>query len=479
MMTCENEETSGRGGELMEVDIADASNGCMTEIRENGLLLWPVLPQEGGEGLPYAPVNWPDPGDIWGWRVGRRVAASGYYLDRYLYLPFRFQKSRRKKDGFASKLSVEQFVRARFPETDVYAFFSSFSWKIPSKQAYLLKDEHGSFRIRSEEMAELSPSDSLPAAVGCKAGNSLCSSLMENQMSSPVAQSCDVCCSEPGFCRDCCCILCCKTIDLAFGGYSFIRCETTVHDDLICGHVAHINCALRSYMAGTVGGSIGLDTEYYCRRCDSKTDLTKHVTELLKTCETIESQDDIDKVLSVGVCLLRGSQKQGSQKLLNRIESILQKLKVGTALEDVWKLEVDAVPVPTGQLDHVNFSSTDEGEENLINQNEYLKLEEEVAQVLQQLKMSQEYEFSIAQGKLHAQKDHLFSIYQQVSKEKLELLRSSSSMDQDILLRSIAAGEEHIKRALRKLREMEKVANGFGKIPKELIREHFDLDPKD
>lgn len=147
-------------------------------------------------------------------------------------------------------------------------------------------------------------------------------------MSPAATHSCDVCCSEPGFCRECCCILCCKPIDLAFGGYSFIRCEAAVHDNLICGHAAHVNCALRSYMAGTVGGSVGLDTEYYCRRCDTRTDLTKHVLSLLKNCESIVSEDDIDKMLCVGVCLLRGSHKKDSQRLLNRIESVLQKASI-------------------------------------------------------------------------------------------------------------------------------------------------------
>lgn len=45
---------------------------------------------------------------------------------------------------------------------------------------------------------------------------------------------------------------------------------------LICGHVAHfLEFALRSYMAGTVGRSVGLDAEYYCR------DVTKKKTDLM------------------------------------------------------------------------------------------------------------------------------------------------------------------------------------------------------
>ncbi|KAK9671940.1 hypothetical protein RND81_12G065400 [Saponaria officinalis] len=355
-MTGENEEHSKRGEYLMEIDAADASNGCVSQIKENGLLLWPVLPQTVGKGLPYAPVDWPSPGDIWGWRVGKRLASSGYYLDRYLYLPIRLQRSRRKRDGFASKLSVGSYLRSKFPDSDVNAFFSSFSWKIPSKQAYLLKDELGSFGILSEEMLEQSPSDPVCGEPVCKAGNKYCSSVVKEEQSPlSVTQSCDVCCSEPGFCRDCCCILCCNTIDLAFGGYSFIRCgATSVGDGSICGHAAHVNCALRSYMAGIVGGSVGLDTEYYCRRCDSRMDLTEHVKALLKTCESIGSRDDIEKILNVGSCILRGSQKIGSQKLLQHIQLVLHKLlNTESELKDVWKAEVDVedVPVITGDLD--------------------------------------------------------------------------------------------------------------------------------
>ncbi|KAJ8444247.1 hypothetical protein Cgig2_024573 [Carnegiea gigantea] len=497
-MTCQNEDASERGGELMEVGI-DASNDCVTEIRENDLLLWPVLPQESGEGLPYAPVNLPSPGDIWGWRVGRRVAASGFYLDRYLYLPPRFQKSRRKRDGFASRLSVEQYVQARFPGIDVNAFFSSFSWKIPSKQAYLSKDGHGSIHISAEEMAEQSPADSLSGTAVCKAGNRFCSSLSEEEMSSSAAtQSCDVCCGESCFCRDCCCILCCNTIEIGFGGYSFIRCQATDHGGLICGHAAHINCALRSYMAGTVGGSVGLDTEYYCRRCDTRTDLTEHVTRLLKTCESIESRNDIERILTVGTCLLRGSQKRGSQKLLNHIELALQKasmlphfissilssdlmmfflqLKDGSNLDDVWKTEAGVITVTTGRLDHLNTPPLKFGDDNIALEHEHQKLEGEIDRVLRELRKSQEHEYTIAQERLHAQKDYIFSLYQQVYKDKSDLKEHAPPADRDALISSIAAKEESIKCELRKLKDMKKVAKGFGKIPKDILKEHFDVD---
>lgn len=455
-MTCQNDEASERGGEVMEIDISNANNGCIREIRENGLLLWPVLPQESGEGLPYAPVDWPSPGDIWGWRVGKRIAASGFYLDRYLYLPLRFQKSRRKRDGFASRLSVEHFVQARFPGVDVNAFFSSFSWKIPSKQAYLSKDEHGSIRLPSEEMVEQSPSDSLSGTAVCKAGNRFCSSLSEEEISSSEAtQSCDVCCSESSFCRECCCILCCNTIDLAFGGYSFIRCGATAHDGLICGHAAHINCALRSYMAGTVGGSVGLDTEYYCRRCDTRTDLTEHVRRLLKTCESVQSRNDIEMMLNVGACLLRGSQKRGSQRLLNHIESAFQKLKDGSNLDDVWKTEV-GVTAPTGKLDHFNNPPPEIEEDNLSRENEHDKLEGEIDQVLRELRKSQEVEYRIAEERLYAQKDYLCRLSQQMAEEKSELKRHTQPAERDALLSSIVLKEESIQFELRKLKDIDR-----------------------
>ncbi|XP_074304474.1 uncharacterized protein LOC141639195 isoform X2 [Silene latifolia] len=486
-MTCENEEVLKHGEELMEIDTDDANNGCITRIQENGLLLWPVLPQEEGEGLPFAPVDWPSPGDVWGWRVGKRLAASGFYLDRYLYLPIRFQKARRKRDGFASKLSVEHYVRSKFPGKDVNAFFSSFSWKIPSKQAYLLKglkDEHGSLHVSYEDMTEQSPSNSMSGITVCKAGNRYCSSVVKEEVSPfSATQSCDVCCSELGFCRECCCILCCNTIDLSFGGYSFIRCEAIVGDGLKCGHAAHVNCALRSYMAGTVGGSVGLDTEYYCRRCDSRTDLTDHVSSFLRTCESIGSRDDVEKILNVGFCILRGSQKKGSQKLLNHIESVLQKLKSESELKEIWKADVDIDVLPDstvpGKLDDMNHTFPGIGENNFQHENEYLKLDDEIDGVLNELRKAQEQEFRIAQEKLLAQKDNIRGIYKCIQEDKKELIQPTPSTNCDELVSSILVREEFLRLEFIKLKEMEKIGNGFGRTPKTLLKEHFDIDLED
>lgn len=177
-----------------------------------------------------------------------------------------------------------------------------------------------------EEIVEDLGSDSPIGSLACKAGNKKCRSLVEASNFPSEAMACDVCCSEPGFCRDCCCILCCKTTNSAYGGFSFIRCEAMISNGIICGHMAHIECALRSYMAGTVGGSIGLDAEYYCRRCDKRTELVSHVTKLFRSCESIDSRDAVEKILSVGACVLRGSQKTSAKGLLRRIEFAMSKV---------------------------------------------------------------------------------------------------------------------------------------------------------
>ncbi|GAB2294858.1 hypothetical protein Dimus_029051 [Dionaea muscipula] len=482
-MTCKRKE------DPMDVDVLDATHGHSSAIKENGLLLRPVLPQESGEGFPYAPADWPQPGDTWGWKVGRRTNASGYYADRYLYLPLRLRKPGRAKGGFASKLSAEQYIRARFPDADIEAFFASFSWKIPSQQVFRTHEEHVSISLSSEEFAEQSLSDTQSVGIACKAGNKHCRSLMEEAKHSAVASMpCDVCCSEPNFCRDCCCILCCKTINLTFGGYSFIRCEATISDGAVCGHAAHINCALRSYMAGTVGGSIGLDAEYYCRHCDARTDLVKHVTGIMKTCKSVESEDDIERMLKLSICILRGSRKTGARELLNHIELALQKLEYGTELKDIWKLEEN--PSTGAQFHDENNGPVGGGQNEVLDssvglqntalvgtmivdrETEYLRMEKEIDQILQELRKSQDCEYQLARDRLHTQKDYISSLYEQLEKDKSEVARHMSRTDPDALLDK----EEHIKREVGKLKDMEKVAKGFGMTPKYILKQHFDLD---
>lgn len=120
----------------MEVDISDGENGNSSQSMENGHPE-PVPQETSGEGLPYAPENFPNEGDNWRWRVGKRVAITGHYLDRYIYPPEKyrhFEKGLSIRAGIGSKLSLKRFVQNAFPKADVDAFFASFIWKVPSKK---------------------------------------------------------------------------------------------------------------------------------------------------------------------------------------------------------------------------------------------------------------------------------------------------------------------------------------------------------
>ncbi|KAI4345644.1 hypothetical protein L6164_012744 [Bauhinia variegata] len=483
---------------IMEIDIPGHPNDHNTQGSAGSFVLRPVLPEENGEGLPYAPENWPEPGDIWSWRTGRRVANTGHFLDRYLYLPPRLSRiensgSNRKKHGFASKLAVERYIRTTFPETDLVEFFASFSWKIPSPQCGRPNGNEEKLPIaavplKQVQLAEEPESDVQHDTVRCKAGNNMCNGLIleEVEKYSP-AMPCDVCCSERDFCRDCCCILCCKTVNSANGGYSYIKCQKKV-DDKICGHVAHMECALRSRNAGTVGGKIGLDAEYNCRSCDGRTDLISHVDKLLETCKIIDCQDDIEKILHLGACLLRGSQKTIAKELLSHIELANSKLKCGTPLEDIWKVDHNLTAHSAGFSDSghaetevvLNGSPSDVITETKSYGclSDSLKLEVEIDNVLQNLRKSQEFEYNIAEERLYVQKKYLQDLYQQLENEKSELACQNSSLS-SVLLRAVREREDQIRRELLKFGDMKKVANGFGRTSKDILKEHFDLEIAD
>lgn len=476
----------------MEIDSSDDNNGNMTGLRKNDLTLWPVSANASGEGLPYAPINFPNLGDNWSWKAGKRIGVSGHFLDRYLYLPTRLQ-NKYKKRSFASKLSVEQYIRTTFPGADSDAFFASFSWRITADNVPSAKgDKNEAYDspVRSEEMVEYSALDSQSDTVRCKAGNKMCNSITsEAEDSSSALMLCDVCCSEPGFCRDCCCILCCKTVTSAYGSYSYIKCEAMVSEGYICGHVAHMNCALQAFMAGKVGGNIGLDAEYYCRRCDARTDLVLHVKRILQVCESIDSRDEIEKILNVGLRILHGSQKATARRLLYRIESAMAKLKCGTCLEDIWKVEDNvlafssgkAMPDVTNHHHHQrDFKTSCQQIMSTSSDHRFnsLKLDYEIDHVLQALKKSQESEYKIAKEKLCAQKNHLHNLYQQLNKERSEL-GSRTSPDQDACLDVILNRMDQIKREVMKFNDMEEVAKGFGRTSKAMLKQHFGFGNDD
>ncbi|KAE8728150.1 Detected protein of unknown function [Hibiscus syriacus] len=111
-------------------DIYNGGSHCAPVIKENNSLPR-VPPGSSGEGLPYAPIHWPNDGDVWSWRVGRKVNSYGFYSDRFLKVPKGLRKPNIPK-VFSSKPSLERFLRSNFPDTDVNEFFASFVWKIPA-----------------------------------------------------------------------------------------------------------------------------------------------------------------------------------------------------------------------------------------------------------------------------------------------------------------------------------------------------------
>lgn len=114
-------------------DNPDGGPDSMDVLKENTLILWPVPDNASGEGLPYAPVDWPNAGDVWRWKVGKRRTSNGFMLDRYLYPPRRFRNLGAKKPFYASLLSFKEFVRNEYPDCDTETLFASFSWKVPAE----------------------------------------------------------------------------------------------------------------------------------------------------------------------------------------------------------------------------------------------------------------------------------------------------------------------------------------------------------
>lgn len=59
-----------------------------------------------------------------------------------------------------------------------------------------------------------------------------------------------------------------------------------------------------------------------------RTDLVSHVSKLLRTCESIKSRGAIEKILDIGVRLLRGSRRAGAKRLLQHVELVMRKVEL-------------------------------------------------------------------------------------------------------------------------------------------------------
>lgn len=101
---------------------------------------------------------------------------------------------------------------------------------------------------------------------------------------------------------------------------------------------------------------------------------------------------------------------------------------------------------------------------------ESLLLEGDIDQILQSLKKSQESEYKIAEEALITQKNLIQYLYRELDYERSEY--SADVLNDDGVRRRI----DQIKKEIEKLEEMKAVADGFGRAPKRILKEHYGLE---
>ncbi|KAL2609166.1 hypothetical protein R1flu_027739 [Riccia fluitans] len=218
-------------------------------------------------------------------------------------------------------------------------------WKQESNQRWMIGRLSSGFRGEKRHRVEVAEYAENPSTkrvrMRCRAGNPKCDTEMgRSVMSSGVvpASDCDICCAEPGFCRECKCILCCEDIPPDAGDCNFVRCLNRVSlEGGICGHGAHLECALKARMAGVVKES-SLDMEYLCRRCDSKTDLRELVTRLLEAVGNTVKRPVAEKYLQLALQIMQGTEHGGSgaRVLESLVQSALKKVQGGVDIHEVF-----------------------------------------------------------------------------------------------------------------------------------------------
>eukprot|EP00249_Psilotum_nudum_P020783 c27845_g1_i1 orf=74-1636(-) len=179
----------------------------------------------------------------------------------------------------------------------------------------------------------------LEPVMQCRAGNPKCT-LWTGRGALPESIGilhCDICCAEPRFCQDCICILCGKTIDCDEEyEYTYIRCFARLSEAGVCGHVAHLSCALACQLAGVVK-QIGIDMEYICRRCDRKTDLRGHVVGLFGSLKYTKAKDVSESNLRLALQIMQGTELGGewSSKLQRLAQTAIEMVQQGSNFEEV------------------------------------------------------------------------------------------------------------------------------------------------
>ena len=69
-----------------------------------------------------------------------------------------------------------------------------------------------------------------------------------------------------------------------------------------------------------------MDVQYYCRRCDNRTNLMMHVHKLLETCLSLRSKEEIKPILHLGINILSGSRQPQAKNLENYMGLVMSKV---------------------------------------------------------------------------------------------------------------------------------------------------------
>lgn len=306
------------------------------------------VPQSGrGEGWPYAPQGWPKHEDKWGWRVGKRASGTFFWIDRYVSPPSSLIRGRRTIE-FASRKSLVEYCRQNFPQmTDSSNIFKAFDWKIPAPKNLEVPDNKRVGSAKREATGKRDkPTDGednwLMSKRQCRAGNPHCTLTKGKNNVSESAESlvCHICCLEPDFCRECKCILCCKSFPPNIDDVVVVRClNHPVPGQGLCGHAAHLECALNSQLAGVIKKN-GLDLEYICRRCDRKTDLKGTVVQMVEAVGQNAPQSTVENVLQLALRTVQDPEDEPQSPARTwaaLITDALKKIQEGSPTLEVYK----------------------------------------------------------------------------------------------------------------------------------------------
>ncbi|KAG0557562.1 hypothetical protein KC19_11G140500 [Ceratodon purpureus] len=311
----------------------------------------PVPPGGKGEGWPYAPQGWPKPDDKWGWRVGQRAAPTSLWIDRYVTLPVSLMKGKKiniSDEQFASKKSLVEYLKQTFPGMmDPNSIFKAFDWKVPALKNVEGPEKRGS-AVKRDKTSPMDVNDSWQKSKKqCRAGNPHCPITKGklNESESLERLYCNICCIEPNFCRECMCILCCKLFARDVDDFCIIQCRNTPlagpnslpSERGICGHTAHLDCALKNQLAGVIK-KYRLNLEYMCRRCDRKTNLKETLSRLVSEfMNAEESKVDSSLQLLMRVMVDPGDEASSSRKIQEILLGALKKVQEGADIDATCK----------------------------------------------------------------------------------------------------------------------------------------------